>query len=490
MTEPWAASGAIGTFIILLTMAINHIPFPLVDLLTTFYRKVLSVVYPYDQVTINENRGENMQRDELYTTAEAYLGSACTSRARKLKAEVGTGSDRPLVTIGDNEEVTDTFKGTKVWWFSRKQTSNTNIISFYPGYEERKYYCLTFHKCHRQLVEREYLNHILQEGRAAILQNRQRKLFTNNPSSNWYNYRGSVWSHVAFEHPATFDTLAMDPEKKAAIIDDLVTFREGKEYYQKIGKAWKRGYLLYGPPGTGKSTMISAIANFLEYDVYDLELTAVKTNTELRKIFIETTGKSIIVIEDIDCSLDLTNKRKEKKKEKDDEEKEKLLPGQEEKDDNSKLTLSGLLNFIDGLWSACGGERILIFTTNHPEKLDEALIRRGRMDMRIEMSYCTFEAFKVLAKNYLEVERHELFGIIHTLLGIVNITPADVAEGLLRKKSRNNDVGACLENLIREIEAKREADEEAAKEKDKLKAGSSTQNALDLEDDKADGIKE
>ncbi|KAJ4789869.1 P-loop containing nucleoside triphosphate hydrolases superfamily protein [Rhynchospora pubera] len=195
----------------------------------------------------------------------------------------------------------------------------------------------------------------------------------------------------------------MDPEKKREIIDDLVTFREGKEYYKKIGKAWKRGYLLYGPPGTGKSSMIAAIANFLEYDVYDLELTTVKTNTELRKIFIETTGKSIIVIEDIDCSVDLTGKRKEKKKEKDDEEKEKKPPGMEEKDENSKLTLSGLLNFIDGLWSACGGERIVIFTTNHLEKLDPALIRRGRMDMHIEMSYCSFEAFKVLAKNYLGV---------------------------------------------------------------------------------------
>ncbi|KAJ4749644.1 P-loop containing nucleoside triphosphate hydrolases superfamily protein [Rhynchospora pubera] len=468
----------------------HNIPFPIMDLLMTFFRKVLSIVYPYGQITINEYQGEHMQRDELYTTSEAYLSSVCTSRARKLKAELGKGCDRPLVTIDDNEEVTDTFRGTKVWWYSRKRTSNTSVISFYPRNEERKYYCLTFHKRHRQLVEGEYLNHILQEGRAAILQNRQRKLFTNNPSSNWYNYRGSVWSHVKFEHPVTFDTLAMDPEKKAVILDDLATFCEGKEYYHRIGKAWKRGYLLYGPPGTGKSSMISAIANYLEYDVYDLELTAIKTNTELRKIFIETTGKSIIVIEDIDCSLDLTNKRKEKKKEKDDEEKEKLLPGQEEKDENSKLTLSGLLNFIDGLWSACGGERILIFTTNHPEKLDEALIRRGRMDMRIEMSYCTFEAFKVLAKNYLEVEQHELFSSIRTLLGIVNITPADVAEGLLRKKSRNNDVDACLKNLISEIEAKKEAGEVAAKEKDKLKAGSSAQNALALEDDKADGIKE
>jgi SpoVK/Ycf46/Vps4 family AAA+-type ATPase len=342
------------------------------------------------------------------------------------------------------------------------------------------------------LVEHEYLKHVLEKGRVLTVQRRQRRLFTNNPSSNWYGYRSSVWSHVQFEHPAIFDTIAMDPEKKREIIDDLITFREGKDYYKKIGKAWKRGYLLYGPPGTGKSSMIAAIANFMDYDVYDLELTAVKTNTELRKIFIETTGKSIIVIEDIDCSLDLTGKRKEKKKETDDEEKgTKLPPGMEQKDESSKLTLSGLLNFIDGLWSACGGERIVIFTTNHKEKLDQALIRRGRMDMHIEMSYCTFGAFKVLANNYLGVEKHDLFSAIRTLLSEVDMTPADVAEGLMLKKSRNNDVDMCLQNLIRAIEeakeeAKRKTEEELAtkqKEESKLEE-SSVQKELDSKDEK------
>ena len=106
----------------------------------------------------------------------------------------------------------------------------------------------------------------------------------------------------------------MHPDEKEAVIDDLMAFQESKEYYAKVGKAWKRGYLLYGPPGTGKSTMIAAMANFLDYDVYDLKLTAVKNNTELRKLFIETTGKSIIVIEDIDCSVDFTGKRRKDKK--------------------------------------------------------------------------------------------------------------------------------------------------------------------------------
>jgi len=181
----------------------------------------------------------------------------------------------------------------------------------------------------------------------------------------------------------------MDPDDKEEILDELQAFREAKDYYTKVGKPWKRGYLLYGPPGTGKSTMIAAMANFLDYDVYDLELTAVKNNTELRKLFIETNGKSIIVIEDIDCSLDLTGKRKKKKKVKDegkdggDKKEEDKLEKEEDKAGGSKVTLSGVLNFIDGLWSACGGERIIVFTTNHLEKLDLVLIQRGRMDKHV-----------------------------------------------------------------------------------------------------------
>ncbi|KAJ6292003.1 hypothetical protein OIU76_023989, partial [Salix suchowensis] len=182
----------------------------------------------------------------------------------------------------------------------------------------------------------------------------------------------------------------MEAERKQEIMDDLVVFSTAEEFYARIGRAWKRGYLLFGPPGTGKSTMIAAMANLLNYDIYDLELTAVKDNTELRKLLIDTTSRSIIVIEDIDCSLDLTGQRKKKKEEGEGDEKDpKLkLPKEESETKQSQVTLSGILNFVDGLWSACKGERLIVFTTNFVEKLDPALIRKGRMDKHIELSYC------------------------------------------------------------------------------------------------------
>lgn len=191
--------------------------------------------------------------------------------------------------------------------------------------------------------------------------------------------------------------------------------------------------------------MIAAMANYMDYNIYDLELTAVKSNTELWRRFIKMPGKSIIVIEDIDCSIDLTNKRKKGKKKGKGSKKKKTMPPM-----GDEVTLSGLLNFIDRLWLACGGERIIIFTTNHEEKLDPGLIQRGRMDMDIKMSYCCFESFKVLAKNYLGVTEHDLFAEIGQLLGEVNMLPTDVVENLM-PKLKMKDVDANLGRLVKAL---------------------------------------
>jgi chaperone BCS1 len=66
-----------------------------------------------------------------------------------------------------------------------------------------------------------------------------------------------------------------------------------------------RPRLLYGPPGTGKSSLIAAMANYLKFDIYDLELTEVKSNSDLRRLLVGMSNRSILVVEDIDCTIDL-----------------------------------------------------------------------------------------------------------------------------------------------------------------------------------------
>ncbi|KAG6537004.1 hypothetical protein ZIOFF_002082 [Zingiber officinale] len=127
---------------------------------------------------------------------------------------------------------------------------------------------------------------------------------------------------------------------------------------------------------------------------------------------------------DIDCCLQLSGSRGEPRKEKKiKESKEKKAKESKEKGER-KVTLSRLLNFIDDLWSTCGGDRRIIFTTNHVEKLGPRLIRKGRMVMHVELGHCEVEAFKVLAKNYLEVEAHPLFEKVRELLAAVKISSA------------------------------------------------------------------
>jgi chaperone BCS1 len=435
--------------------------------------KFTNLMYPYIQITFHELSGERLKHSQNYKVIQTYLSANSSQRAKKLKAEFVQDSQTPLVlSMDDNQEITDEFNGVKVWWTANYTTSNSQLFSHRTVSNEKRFLTLTFHKRYRYLITTSYIQHVLEQGQAIISKNRRLKIYTNNPSDNWWSYKSTKWSHTTFEHPARFETLAMEPAKKEEIINDLVKFKYGKEYYAKVGKAWKRGYLLFGPPGTGKSTMISAIANFMNYDVYDLELTTVKNNNDLKRLLIETSNKSIIVIEDIDCSLDLTGQRKKKKEKDNDENEEKLDPIKEaEKEDKeeSKVTLSGLLNFIDGIWSACGAERIIIFTTNFVDKLDPALIRRGRMDKHIEMSYCGYQAFKVLAKNYLHIESHDfLFPIIEKLLGETNMTPADVAENLM-PKSVTDDYETCLKSLIESLEiAKEKAQLKAEKDKQEL----------------------
>ena len=126
------------------------------------------------------------------------------------------------------------------------------------------------------------------------------------------------------------------------------------------------------------------------------------------------------------------------------------------------MTLSGLLNFIDGLWSSCGDERIIVFTTNHKDRIDPALLRPGRMDVHINMSYCSTNAFKTLASNYLGVHGyHHLCNELEDLISGTQVTPAEVAEELM--KSDNADV--ALEGLVNFLKRKKvEMDETRKKE--------------------------
>ncbi|GLU11431.1 hypothetical protein SLE2022_281780 [Rubroshorea leprosula] len=438
------------------------------DYVQNLWYKLLHYFKPTMQITFNEFSPGLYRRSEAYTTIESYLSSKSAAKASRLRAEIAKESKPLVLALDDHEYITDNFHGVEVKWYRGKQIPERKTISWSPHDADKRYYILIFHAKHRQIIAEEYVNYVLEEGRAIQVRRRQRRLYMNG--------EGDEWNFAVFDHPASFDTFAMDPQRKEQIVDDLITFSQGKGYYKKIGKVWKRGYLLYGPPGTGKSTMIVAMSNLLGYDIYDLELTTVKDNAELKRLLINTKSKSIMVIEDIDCSLGFTGKRKkDKNRKKGDNPMAEKAKEKEGEGDESKVTLSGLLNFIDGIWSACAGERIVVFTTNHVDQLDPALIRRGRMDMHIKLSYCTFGAFKFLAKNYLDIDSHPLFEKIGELLEVTEMTPADVAENLTPKKL-GAAVETCLEAVIHALEIAKEARRAKAQKEDEEQKETETES--------------
>ncbi|KAF3657124.1 putative transcription factor ORG2-like [Capsicum annuum] len=389
-----------------------------------------------NQMTMVIDEFDGMVSNEVYESAQIYLGSKLSPDTRRFKVSKPEKEKSFNTSMERNEEVVDVYKGEKFKWIWICKQVGTSREYFYNPRDmnstlrsEVRSYELTFHRKHKELVLECYLAYIINEAKLLKLETRTLKIHTMD-YENMHDL-SAVWTPVNLDHPATFETLAMDSEQKDMIAKDLDRFVQRKDYYRRVGKAWKRGYLLYGPPGTGKSSLIAAVANYLNFDVYDLELT-----------------------EDIDATIDLQEKLSSRVAD----------PSNESHEEGSEVTLSGLLNFIDGLWSSCGDERIIIFTTNHIEKLDPALLRPGRMDMHIHMSYCTPSGFRLLASNYLGVIEHQHFEKIESLIETNAVTPAEVAEQLMK----DDEVDIALKGLIDFLHMKKKEHEEAYVERGKV----------------------
>lgn len=208
---------------------------------------------------------------------------------------------------------------------------------------------------------------------------------------------GPSWMKCFSRDIRPISTVVLDDAQKASICEDISEYLlpATSKWYANRGLPYRRGYLLYGPPGTGKTSLTVALAGIYGLRVYSLPLSALWLSDDtLAQLFSRLPRRCIVLLEDIDaCGVTREGASSA--------EDPSLALAHISATDPAhataaaaaatpaaaaqRVTFSGLLNAIDGVASKEG--RLLIMTTNHRSRLDDALIRPGRVDMQIKFGY-------------------------------------------------------------------------------------------------------
>ncbi|KAK3150260.1 hypothetical protein QOZ80_3AG0230950 [Eleusine coracana subsp. coracana] len=327
----------------------------------------------------------------LFRKAAAYVSSLPSLEDADAAAVVLSASKKTnggfSLHLGPGHTARDAFLGARLAWTKK---NDDRLV-------------LRVRRHDRTRVLRPYLQHVesVADDMELKRQRRDLRLYFNTTATDG-------WASAAFTHPATLETVAMDPDLKARVRADLDGFLKGRAYYHRLGRVWRRTYLLYGPPGTGKSTFAAAMARFLGYDVYDMDLSSSKTDSiDLRSLLLRTTPRSLILVENLHRYLN-----------------------------------DSMLSFMDGLSSSCGEERVMVFTmtTNGDDDKgtkDPAVLRPGRLDVHIKFTLCDFQGFKAMASNYLGLKDHKLYpqveeSFLHA--GKRLLSPAELGEIMLANR--------------------------------------------------------
>lgn len=187
---------------------------------------------------------------------------------------------------------------------------------------------------------------------------------------------GISWQPKSRKPIRLLETVHFDEEVKQNLLADIRQYLDPKtqKRYQSRSMPYRRGYLLYGEPGTGKSSLSTALAGEFGLDLYEVKIPSVVSDQDLEQMFQEIPPQCIVLLEDIDAVWAL-----------DREATAGFEQHSRDSSPRSNCTLSGLLNVLDGVGSQEG--RIVIMTTNKPEQLDNALVRPGRVDMKIYLGH-------------------------------------------------------------------------------------------------------
>ncbi|KAI1662144.1 BCS1 N terminal-domain-containing protein [Daldinia decipiens] len=327
-----------------------------------------------------------------------------------------------------------------------------------------------------------------------------RQLYLQKDERKTQIYRGTLkpgstaptWQRCMSRASRPFSTVILNERTKQNLIDDVTDYLHPatQRWYANRGIPYRRGYLLYGPPGTGKSSLSLALAGFFKMRIYIVSLSSITSNEEsLASLFAELPRRCVVLLEDIDTA-GLTHTRDENQNQSRDDS-ENMVPGQlttgNTNNSNGRLSLSGLLNILDGVASQEG--RVLIMTTNHLEKLDKALIRPGRVDMIVKfgladegMTSAIFRAIFARLDEKQEAEKAKKRAIddarVNTLaeefsakMPSHEFSPAEIQGYLMKYKRDAEEAVANIDEFITQTRKDRkEKESREAEEKRKAEA--------------------
>lgn len=169
----------------------------------------------------------------------------------------------------------------------------------------------------------------------------------------------------------------IDPAMQV-LLKETQTWLSGVSWMRDRGIPHRRGILLEGRPGTGKSSFVKALAEHFQIRLVVVEL-ATCSDYDLPQIREMSYYPSIFLFEDIDRVFEGSTNITER--------------------EADKVTFDAFLNLLSGADSLQG---LVVLTTNHPEKLDEALIRPGRVDRRIVVPLLNSEGRRIMAGRIME----------------------------------------------------------------------------------------
>jgi len=187
------------------------------------------------------------------------------------------------------------------------------------------------------------------------------------------------WSYVEAYVPRLLDSVVLKAGEKELLVDDIARFKNSRQRYRSLGVPYHRGYLIYGSPGTGKTSLVSALAEKFGMSIYAVNL-AQFNDRSLVVAMNDVEPNSVILFEDIDCM-----KSSDARPNTEDAVGTKSTASV--KEDRNSVTLSGLLNALDGF--SAPDNVLFIMTSNQIEALDPALLRPGRIDYRLYLGHAT-----------------------------------------------------------------------------------------------------